>query len=319
MNLDSYVAIDFETANANYASACQVALVRIDRGEVSAKWHSFVRPEDQYSELGNIQSRIHGISRKTYLEAPTISDLWPTMEDFIGSDWLVAHNASFDIGVLRQSLASWELSPSIPKAVCSVRMAKEAYGSGFSKLDVLAKKYDIPLTNHHNAVNDAIACGLITSRLFEPLRLEDFEDLHNRFGYGGPSSSGFSGNSWKLDQGRLEVEEQQEEIQRFFQKGVSYIDVDELPLTGLSVGGIRSSFGMNNEELADWVSLLGGNYVDLKPGDAWPDLVIVGNTPSSDPAKKVEDVKLLMAAKKAHVEELNQDVLFELVMKHMVQ
>jgi hypothetical protein len=123
----------------------------------------------------------------------------------------------------------------------------------------------------------------------------------------------------KLDQGRLEVEEQQLEIQKFFQKGIAYIEVDEMPLTGLSVGAIRSSFGMNSTELAAWISLLGGNYLELKPGDPWPDLVIVGNHPSSDPARKVEDVKLLMAAKKAHVEELHQDVLFELVMKHLVQ
>ncbi len=318
MNLERFVSIDFETANANYASACQVALVLMENGEVKDTWQSFVRPEDKFSELGSIQKRIHGISRETYLQAPTLLELWPTMQSFIGTNWLVAHNASFDIGVLRQSLASWEMSPTIPKSVCSVRMAKEAYGSGFSKLEALAKKYDIPLANHHNAVDDARACGLITNRLFEALRINDFDELHRRFGYEVAGLSATFGNNLKLDKSRLEVEERQKEIQAFFSKGPAHIYVDEAPLCGLSVGSIRSIFGMSNEKLADWVSLLGGSYLDLQPGDTWPDLVIVGNGPSADPTRKANDVRLLMSAKKARVDQLPEDILFELVMKHLV-
>ena len=43
-----FVAIDVETANADFASICQVGIVRFEASAIVDEWQSLVNPEDYF-------------------------------------------------------------------------------------------------------------------------------------------------------------------------------------------------------------------------------------------------------------------------------
>ena len=54
-------------------------------------------------------TRITGISEETVWDAPTFPELWPEIEPLMSGGLLVAHNAVFDMGVLKKCLQYYEI------------------------------------------------------------------------------------------------------------------------------------------------------------------------------------------------------------------
>ena len=99
--MQSFVSIDFETANENRGSACSVGLIRYDeQGREQSHFSTLLRPiEDlNYFSWRNIQ--VHGIHQEDVVGAPEWADVFPVVDDFIGDRPLVAHNMAFDGYVL---------------------------------------------------------------------------------------------------------------------------------------------------------------------------------------------------------------------------
>ena len=157
---DNFCAIDFETGSYPRASACAVALVRVRDGEVADTLYSLIKPPEGMSILRSFTA-IHGIAMKDVADSPTFDVLWPSMRDFIGSDFLVAHNAPFDRGVLAACLAHYEIDFPVPCFECTVVASRRAWPSLRNhKLDTVSDHLGLEL-EHHQALSDAIACALI--------------------------------------------------------------------------------------------------------------------------------------------------------------
>ena len=62
-----FVVIDAETANADFASICQVGIVSFSGGQVVDTWQSLVNPEAGFEEF-NIA--LHGIDERAVCTAP---------------------------------------------------------------------------------------------------------------------------------------------------------------------------------------------------------------------------------------------------------
>ena len=43
-----YLALDVETANADYSSICQIGIAEFENGKVIDKWSSFINPESYF-------------------------------------------------------------------------------------------------------------------------------------------------------------------------------------------------------------------------------------------------------------------------------
>jgi DNA polymerase-3 subunit epsilon len=96
--MSSFLAIDFETANDSRTSACAVGLVLAEGQRIAARRAFLIRPPQRYFAF----THIHGLTWSQVCEAPTFADLWPIIAEYIRkADFLVAHNAAFDEGVLR--------------------------------------------------------------------------------------------------------------------------------------------------------------------------------------------------------------------------
>jgi DNA polymerase-3 subunit epsilon len=157
--MESFVAIDFETANGNRTSICSVGMVRVENKLIIDSFYQLIKPVPNYYNPMNIQ--VHGINYHDTIEKESFPEVWIKMKNFMGELPLVAHNKSFDQGCLNAILNHHNLP--IPKNLfyCTVSPSRKFYPNlPNHKLSTLAKYLNVPL-DHHNALSDAIACAKI--------------------------------------------------------------------------------------------------------------------------------------------------------------
>jgi DNA polymerase-3 subunit epsilon len=160
MGLD-FTAIDFETANSSSASACSVGMVKVRDGVVvdTASW--FIRPPLGHDHFNEWNTRIHGIMAPDVEDALLWSEQLPDLVAFADGDHLVAHNASFDMGVIAGACqASFVETPSF-SYLCSLQVARRTYSLESYRLPVAAMAAGFEDFQHHDALADSQACAAI--------------------------------------------------------------------------------------------------------------------------------------------------------------
>ena len=176
MPLD-FTAIDFETANGSPASPCAVGLIRVRDSKPVATLELLFRPpvpHDWFSE-GNI--RVHGITPAMVQDAPAYSEVINQMLEFIDEDLLVAHNASFDMGVLAASAKA--INHELPKLRygCSLKIARKTYNLESYRLNAVAYAVGHEEFEHHNALADSDACARIVINAAQRHGVQDLPEL----------------------------------------------------------------------------------------------------------------------------------------------
>jgi DNA polymerase-3 subunit epsilon len=162
---DDWVAIDFETATRARDSACALGVATIRGGTVVETRSWLIRPPGNAYEYWNV--RVHGITPDRTQSAPGFADLWPLLRSYLDGAHVLAHNASFDMGVLRALLASGGLEPPEMAYVCTVLLARRAFpGLPRHRLDTVCHHCGIEL-EHHDAASDAAACAMVALRCRE--------------------------------------------------------------------------------------------------------------------------------------------------------
>jgi len=156
--MNEFVAIDFETAVYNPNSAVSVGLVRYRDYESVDSYYSLIRPPRLY--IRPDFTDIHGLTVDDVRDAPDFSRVWERgARDFIGGTVLAAHNASFDMRVLRAVLEHYDVQIPDISYFCSCNLARRVWPSFQShSLGNLAKRFGI-IYDAHNALADAQTCG----------------------------------------------------------------------------------------------------------------------------------------------------------------
>ncbi|MHA7262695.1 3'-5' exonuclease [Arthrobacter sp. TMN-37] len=154
-----FTAIDFETANGFRGSPCAVGLTKVRDGRVVDEASWLMRPPAGHDYFDSRNTAIHGITADQVAAAPRFGDLFPEIGGFIGGDILVAHNAAFDLGVIRSALEVSELAGPGWDYACTVMLSRRSYSLASYSLPFVAEAAGVPLVNHHDAVEDARACA----------------------------------------------------------------------------------------------------------------------------------------------------------------
>lgn len=161
MSLD-FVAIDWETANRYRSSPIQVGLAVVRGGKVAETWGSLMRPPRLFNRFDPDCVAIHGLLPDDVAGQPTFLELWPEVERRFEGLPLVAHNAAFDIPVIRDTLRiSGRPSPTLDFA-CSLVLSRRHCSLEHFGLDAVAADLGVLLAQHHDATADATACAGIT-------------------------------------------------------------------------------------------------------------------------------------------------------------
>ena len=160
MPLD-FTTIDFETANGSMASPCAVGLVKVRDGQIVDEFLAFFKPPYPHNWFAPDNIRIHGIKPSDVEDAPEWEEILPMMLAFIDGDVLIAHNAAFDMAVLRQSAEAARFE--LPKIYygCSLLLARKVYNLESYRLNAVAYAIGHEEFDHHDALADADACARI--------------------------------------------------------------------------------------------------------------------------------------------------------------
>lgn len=154
---DTWVAIDFETATREPSSACALGVAIVRDGRVSERRSWLVQPPFNEYEFWN--TRVHGLGPDDTELAPDFREVWFEVQPLLAQGPLLAHNASFDVRVLRALIASHELSARAYDYVCTVSMVRKAFPRLHKHtLDTVCDHCNIALV-HHDAASDAEACA----------------------------------------------------------------------------------------------------------------------------------------------------------------
>ena len=154
-----FTAIDFETANSSNASACAVGLVRVRDGEIVDQTGWLIRPPAGHDVFFELNVRIHGIQPEDVADAAGWSDQLADLVAFTGDDVLVAHNAGFDMAVIKRACdATGDEFPAYRYA-CSLQVARKVYRLDSYRLPFVAAEAGFGDFPHHNATADALACA----------------------------------------------------------------------------------------------------------------------------------------------------------------
>lgn len=152
-----FVALDFETANADKSSVCSVGVVSVENDKIVDEFYSLVKPEPLQFDADNIA--VHGLTAGMVSTAPTFAELWPELFPRLDGKIIVAHYAKFDLNVLKAVLDQYQLSYPAAEYTCSWEISKAAWPDlPTYRLDVLADKIGFRF-QHHNAIEDARACA----------------------------------------------------------------------------------------------------------------------------------------------------------------
>ena len=156
-----FTAIDFETANNSAASACSVGLVKVRDGRVVDTAYWLIKPPLGYDAFLEWNVRIHGIMAADVADAMLWSEQLPELVAFAENDYLVAHNAGFDMGVIATACAASFVESPTFDYLCSLHVARKTYHLDSYRLPVAAMAAGFEDFEHHNAAADAAACAAI--------------------------------------------------------------------------------------------------------------------------------------------------------------
>ncbi|MBI0578492.1 PolC-type DNA polymerase III [Neobacillus cucumis] len=177
---DTYVVFDVETTglSAVYDTIIELAAVKIHDGEIIDRFESFANP---HHRLSATTINLTGITDDMVENAPEVAEVIRNFHDWVGDAVLVAHNASFDMGFLNVGYKNIGQEKAKNPVIDTLELGRFLYPELKNhRLNTLAKKFDIELTQHHRAIYDAEATGYLLLKMLKD-SLEKGIEYHDQF------------------------------------------------------------------------------------------------------------------------------------------
>lgn len=160
-----FTTIDFETANSYRGSPCAVGMIRYRNGESVDEQRWLIRPPGPVNHFDPFNTALHGIDAEMVRDAPRWHIVLPAIVDYIGDDVVVAHNAGFDIGVIRYACAVDNIEWPEMRFLCTLVLARRAMRLPSYRLPFVTDACGFEMKDHHDPLSDARAVGGIIAAL----------------------------------------------------------------------------------------------------------------------------------------------------------
>ncbi len=180
-----FVTVDFEIANNQYNSACSIGITAVTDLEIVQKEYFLIHPPT----LQFTNTNIHGISADDVKDTPFFPEVWDKIKQYFAGNIVIAHNAIFDMTVLKACDTRYKIDIPDFKYMCSINITScicdKSVRAGLSDR---AQYFGICMQEHHNALSDATTCAQI---LIEAVKTSGYtcfpefckhnDDLHLHF------------------------------------------------------------------------------------------------------------------------------------------
>ena len=161
----NFTAIDFETANSFRGSPCAVGLVRVRDGQPVDERRWLIRPPAPVDYFDGFNTSLHGIDSAMVAEAPRWRHVLPAILDYIDDDVVVAHNAGFDIGVIRYACAVDNIPWPEMRFLCTMVLARRALSLPTYRLPYVVEALGAQMGEHHDPLADAHGVVVVVNAL----------------------------------------------------------------------------------------------------------------------------------------------------------
>ena len=151
--LPSYLLLDLETTGGNPVAdrITEVAAVRVEEGREVARWSTLVNPGTRIPAF--IES-LTGIGNAMVADAPPFEAVAPRLLELLEGTVLVAHNARFDHGFLKNSFQRMQIDLRV-RTLCTVRLSRRLYPQHRSHgLDAIIQRHGLHTVARHRAMGD---------------------------------------------------------------------------------------------------------------------------------------------------------------------
>lgn len=175
----NFIALDFETATNEADSPCEMGLAIVQGGGVREVRNWLIKPR-QWPFFSPFTIAIHGIRPEDVADAPAFAEVWEEAMPLMQNRMVVAHNAAFDMNVLRSTLVSHRLALPTFNYFCSVSLSRRIWpGRKGYGLGPMCAFQGITF-KHHRAGNDAEAAAQLVLRAGEVAQADTVEELLER-------------------------------------------------------------------------------------------------------------------------------------------
>lgn len=165
---NTYIVFDIETTGLSAINdkITEIGAIKIKDGQVIDNYSQLVNPERNIPEF---ITKLTGIDDEMVKDKPTIDEVIGEFNEFISDDVLVAHNANFDVGFIRENMEKNNIKLNNP-VLDTLELSRSVFPDLKShKLNLIAKHLGVKLENHHRAIDDATATADILLKLLELL------------------------------------------------------------------------------------------------------------------------------------------------------
>lgn len=167
------IFLDLETtgANASFDRITEIGVVEVSAAGEVTEWSTLVNPE---MRIPPMIERLTGINNDMVAQAPTFAALADSLFERLQGKLLIAHNARFDYGFLRNSFKRLGTRYQTP-VLCTVKLSRRMFPQHHRhNLDTLISRHGISVSERHRALADARAIhqfvGLCAAEAPERLR-----------------------------------------------------------------------------------------------------------------------------------------------------
>ncbi|MDN4481562.1 DEDD exonuclease domain-containing protein [Demequina muriae] len=187
LSATTFVVVDLETTGGSPRDCeiTEIGAVKTRGGEVVGEFQTLVDPG---GPIPPYIVALTGITDAMVVAAPPIAQVLPSFLEFLGDAVLVAHNARFDVGFLKEACRrhgyAWP-APEIVDTVLLARRATTKEEAPNKKLVTLARVFGTRVTPNHRALEDARATSEVLHGMLERLAAfgithrEDLDSLRN--------------------------------------------------------------------------------------------------------------------------------------------
>lgn len=164
VNGSEFIVLDLETTglSSDYDRIVEVAVVKFSNLELVEIFHTLVNPK---RKIPTQATNINGITDSMVKNKPTIYKILPDLLDFIGDYPIVAHNAMFDVGFIKNACKRHFKDESYwikNKIIDTVKLSRTMFPNlPNHKLGTVSSHLGIEIKNQHRATDDALATAQI--------------------------------------------------------------------------------------------------------------------------------------------------------------
>jgi len=179
----NFISIDFETANRSRVSICAAGMAVFEDGKLAETPYWLVRPPKPHGWFLPDFIEIHHLTHLDVLDAPEFPAIAPELLARLNrADIVIAHNATFDIGHLRETLDHFGLPWPEFDYVCTCQLARRVWPElPNHQLSTLTAHIGHKF-NHHHAQADAEAAGRVLLAMMKQVNANTPRELLQKAG-----------------------------------------------------------------------------------------------------------------------------------------